>query len=227
MPVVLKAIRLVLTALCLWTVATGGGTTGGGTTGGGTTGGGIADWGSYNQNQSYTSARALRSVIDPVTGYKVFIVDEGLSSTYAPSCINGLSSSSCASRRLWNSGAKTNEVWSVRLKSRTNYVASSLTAGRIAVGLGKVHRSAKFDFVLSSKPGLMTSDFKVAKGGRCELRNTSTGTIGVVSPQYSHIFKGCVVPTGQQVYMNIRAVSSVCDQPGVLCNSSFKSGSAF
>ena len=66
----------------------------------------------------------------------------------------------------------------------------------------------------------MESNFE----GKCALRDQTNGTLSLVtkavfeeSPDLK-IFR-CVVPEDASFYVNIRALSDICDLPGKNCNS--------
>lgn len=174
---------------------------------------GVVDTGTFRDNIT------IGPMTDTVTGYQVSIMDRGNYATAAPSCVNGLNPNLDCGYTGYTKGARTNEVNAIRSKTLPGYTTASVKAFPLPYG-GTQTTSSLYDYVLASKPGKMTSDFT----GNCDLRSLSNGTISLVtqavydSLDYMKPFR-CVIPANSLFYVNIRAVSTVCDIAASRCNS--------
>ena len=176
----------------------------------------VVDTGSFQDNTT------IGPLINEI-GNNVYISDRGVLSTAAPSCVNNRHANLDCGFTGYTEGAKTNDVNAIRHMTLPNYSSASIKSAPLPFGGSQV-TSANYDFVVASVPGLMTSDFV----GNCDVRATTNGSISVVTQAtYNSVpfMQGfwCVVPENSLFYVNVQAVSAVCDIAGRRCNSYFTS----
>lgn len=154
--------------------------------------------------------------------YMLSISDQGAFATAPPSCVNGNSPrNDCDVRSLWTKGAIRTDINAIRLKTKVEYKQARVTVFTLPFG-GTAVQSARYDFIVSEKPGELVSSFR----GKCKLSAAADTSIQLISPKTignNSSLEGsfCIVKENTVFYLNIIAVSETCDIDPRKCNSYF------
>jgi len=160
---------------------------------------------------SYSNKNALAPQAVSIGGVtkKVYIVNQGNIATSVPSCVNGKDPQTNCQPTGWVMGAKKNEIYSVRLKTKADFSTARIRAEKNQKA-GGAATNANYKYNISDKPGDMVGQPYNGAGitagvNYCEKTTTDfSGSISIQSPDEQVGFDlHCDIPPNEVFYLNI------------------------